>query len=37
MSLRITGSPICGVNKAAPVNILFWAIIFRGFTWMVRL
>jgi hypothetical protein len=24
--LRNTGSPICGVIKAAPVNILFWAL-----------
>jgi len=29
-SLRITGEPICGINKAAPENILFWAILFRG-------
>jgi hypothetical protein len=29
-SLRITSLPICGVNKAVPVNVLFWAILFRG-------
>jgi hypothetical protein len=28
--LRNTGSPICGVIKAAPVNILFWVPLFRG-------